>query len=117
MNKYKVSRKQDRTWNNTIFDSKKEMCRYITLRKKELRNEIQNLELQPKFVLQEKFRFQGKGIREISYKADFRYIENDRIYIEDVKGYKTEIYKLKIKMFYSKYRDELESGKWIFREV
>ena len=38
------------------------------------------------------------GISVCTYKADFTYIENGESITEDVKGYKTAIYKLKKKL-------------------
>lgn len=82
------------------FDSKREANRYIELKLLERAGEIKNLELQPKFVLQPKYRKNGKGIREIAYIADFRYFDNrlDKLVVEDVKGVKTEVYRLKKKI-------------------
>ena len=65
------------------------------------------LELQPKFVLQDKFRTkEWEAIREISYIADF-YIEYewDRYYI-DSKWHKDNLFKLKYKMWLKRYGDE-----------
>ena len=61
---------------------------------------IKDLEQQPKLLLQEKFKFQGKAIRKINYIADFGYYDNEKkkFVIDDTKGYRTDIYKLKIKL-------------------
>lgn len=74
------------------FASKKEMRRYAQLKLLERAGEIENLELQPRFVLIPK-------PNKISYYADFKYTENGKEVIEDVKGYETQIFKLKHKMF------------------
>jgi len=68
------------------FDSMKEGRRYNELKLLERGGEIQNLELQPRFVLQESFKREGKTHRKIEYVADFRYIENGREIVEDVKS-------------------------------
>ena len=82
------------------FDSKKEAARYIELKAMEKAGDISGLELQPKFQLQAKYKNgDGKGIREVSYIADFQYKQDGQIIVEDVKGVKTEVYKLKKKMF------------------
>ena len=89
------------------FDSKKEANRYCELRLLEMSGKIKDLQLQYRFVLQPSFRKNGKTIREISYVADFVYLdlERNKNIIEDVKGYKTEGYKLKKKIFEYKFPD------------
>ena len=83
------------------FDSKRESDRYVELKLLERCGKIKDLELQHKFVLQPSFKKNGKTIRAITYIADFTYfdLERMRIVVEDVKGYKTEVYRLKKKMF------------------
>ena len=89
------------------FPSKKEGNRYLELKLLQRAGEISNLELQPKFILQESFKKKGKTYREISYIADFKYIENGQVVVEDVKSEvtKTKVYELKKKMFEYKYPD------------
>lgn len=41
----------------------------------------------------------------IEYIADFKYIENGKIIVEDVKGIQTDVFKLKHKLFEKKYPD------------
>ena len=91
------------------FDSKKEATRYSQLKILEKAGLIKNLELQKVFELQEGFKLNGKSYRKITYVADFYYYDNHlkRYVVEDVKGYKTEVYKLKKKMFMYKYQVEL----------
>ena len=93
------------------FDSKKEAKRYKELRMLEKAGKIKDLTLQPVFLLQEGFYYQGKAIRQITYRADFEYIENGKRVVEDVKGFKTDVYKLKKKLFLKKYPDI------VFREI
>lgn len=81
------------------FDSKKEANRYLELKLKERAGEIQNLELQPEFELQPKFRKNGVTFRAIKYRADFKYTDHGKTVIEDVKGMKTDVYKIKRKLF------------------
>lgn len=77
------------------FDSSKEARRYTELRLMERAGKIKNLELQVPFELLPKC---GKN-RAVKYVADFVYIdENGKKIVEDVKGYRTEVYKLKKKM-------------------
>lgn len=99
--------------NGIKFDSKKEARRYKELKILEKADEIKSLELQPRFLLQEKFKYNGKTIRKIEYVADFRYIdEKGNTIVEDVKGMKTEVYKIKKKIFLKKYGENL-----IFKEI
>lgn len=58
-----------------VFDSTKEAKRYKELKLLERAGEINNLELQPHFLLQESFRKNNKTYRKIEYVADFKYIE------------------------------------------
>lgn len=88
------------------FDSEMESHYYLYL--KELKEEgmVVDFELQPAFILQEGFIKDGKKIRPITYKADFKvtYIDGHTEVI-DVKGKMTEEFKLKRKMLLYKYRD------------
>lgn len=93
------------------FDSAKESKRYANLKLLERAGVIENLKLQPRFLLQEGFTYNGHKERKIEYVADFQYERNGQTIVEDVKGMKTEVYKLKRKLFLYKYRDI------VFREV
>jgi hypothetical protein len=66
-----------------------------------------NLELQPRFLLQDGFSKNKNRYRKIEYVADFQYIENNKVIVEDVKGMQTEVFKIKRKLFEKKY-PELE---------
>lgn len=95
-------------YNGITFDSKKEMNRYIELLKMHEEGKINDLELQPSFVLQPSFKKNGKTYRAIKYIADFKYIDmqTKQIVIEDVKASPkmlTDVYKLKKKLFECKY--------------
>ena len=91
---------------NIKFDSKAEANRYIELKMLEKARKISDLELQPKFILQEKYiNNKGEKIRAITYKADFCYLEGNKIIVEDVKGVETKEFKIKRKRFENKYRD------------
>ena len=87
------------------FDSMAEGKRYKELKLLQRAGIIKELELQPKFLLQESFKKNGKTYRKIEYIADFKYIENGKVIIEDVKGKETEVFKIKHKLFEYKYRD------------
>ena len=95
---------------NIKFDSKKEANYYLKLKVLEKSGVIINLELQKEYLLQESFKINKKTRRKITYKADFTYFStlDDKIHVVDVKGFKTEIYKLKKKLFEYKYGIEIE---------
>lgn len=59
----------------------------------------EDIELQPKFLLQDKFKQDGKFIKPIHDIADFRVGTN----VYDVKGHPTETFKIKAKLFKTKY--------------
>lgn len=86
-----------------VFDSIAESKRYKELALLEQAGQIKGLKLQPKFLLQEGFKKNGKTYRKIEYIADFMYIENGKVIIEDVKGMETDVFKLKRKLFEYKY--------------
>lgn len=90
------------------FDSQAEAARYVELRLLLNAGIISNLELQPKYVLVAKFTTRsGEKIRELSYVADFRYVDGPtgKTIVEDVKGMKTEVYKIKKKLLLWRYPD------------
>lgn len=98
MNKYRTAPKAARTMDGIVFDSKAEMVRYCSLRIMERAGLIADLELQPQFVLLEGFRHPEHGrMSAIRYRADFRYREakTGKIIVEDVKGARTDVYRIK----------------------
>lgn len=95
-----------------VFDSLKEANRYCELKMLVKAKAISDLQLQPKFILQEGFEHKAWGKqRPITYIADFYYKENGKPVVEDVKGMRTEVYKIKKKLLLHKY-PEID-----FREV
>lgn len=86
------------------YDSKKEHKRSLQLKQLQKERKISKLEEQKVFVLQESFKNnQNKTIRAIKYIVDYYYIENGIKVAEDVKGFKTDVYKIKAKLFQKKY--------------
>lgn len=87
------------------FDSKLEAKRYQELKLLQELGLIKDLKLQPKFELMPKFTKNGKTYRQTSYIADFCYfsVKDNKTIIEDVKGFKTDVYALKKKIFEFKY--------------
>lgn len=88
------------------FDSNRECQRYIELKMMLKAGFIENLELQKRFVLQEGYTFHGRKIQPITYIADFVYFDKEKqeTVVEDVKGVKTEVYKIKKKLFEYRYK-------------
>ena len=88
--------------NGEHFDSMKEAARYQELKLLERAGEIRELKRQVPFVVIPAQRDEkGKVIeREVKYIADFTYIEKGKLVrtVEDVKGMRTEVYKIKRKL-------------------
>ena len=95
--------------NGIVFDSKKEAERYYELMLLQKAGEISNLELQKEFLLLPA----ENGEKAVKYIADFVYIENGKMIVEDVKGVRTQAYIIKRKLFKHKYCSDYV----IFREV
>lgn len=70
------------------FDSVKEHRRYIELKARSQRGEIQELKCQVKFELAPKVKIEGEKRAKpaLRYFADFTYIENGVLVVEDVKS-------------------------------
>lgn len=78
-----------------VFDSKHEAKRYQELRLLEQAWEITNLRLQVPYILFPK----SKHGRALKYIADFTYNDrNGQLIVEDAKGVKTPVYRLKRRM-------------------
>lgn len=89
-----------------VFDSIREARRYQELKLLQKVGKISELELQPRYELIPKYKKNNKTIRKTEYVADFRYKdEKGNIVVEDVKGTKTELYKLKKKLLEYLYKD------------
>jgi hypothetical protein len=91
---------------NINFSSKREANRYVELKLLQKAGLISNLSLQPEFMLQPGFEKNGKRYRPIRYIADFRYFdERGNDIVEDTKGVRTKVYRLKKKLFEYRYRN------------
>lgn len=87
-----------------VFASKKEAARYAELKLLERAGIISDLELQKRFELIPSQRIDGKVVeRPCYYVCDFAYCEGGKQVIEDAKGMKTEVYKIKKKLMLYKY--------------
>lgn len=104
MNKYHAKKT---VYDGITFDSKHEAERYAFLKTLEKAGKIYDLRRQVSFVLQPSFLHNGKLIREITYRADFVYMQNGRMIVEDAKGMKTQLYQVKKKMFLNRYGFEI----------
>lgn len=81
------------------FDSRKEANRYQELKLLERMGEISDLRRQVKYELIPVQRIEGKlAERACSYVADFVYLENGKLVVEDTKGYRTPDYIIKRKL-------------------
>lgn len=90
------------------FDSKKERNRYIELKKLEGFGIIKDLKTQVPFLLIDTIKYKGKTYRKTFYYADFTYILDGKLIVEDVKSEitrKDSVYRLKIKMLLDKYKN------------
>lgn len=96
-----------------VFDSKKEARRYSELLLLEKAGAIQNLQTQVKYILIpsqyetfERYSKTGKRLKdgrrciekECAYIADFTYIKDGALVVEDTKGFRTTEYIIKRKM-------------------
>lgn len=83
------------------FDSKAESVRYAELRLREQAGEISNLRCQVKFPIA------VNGVHVCDYIADFTYYADGQFVVEDVKGMKTPVYRLKKKLTEAIYKFEI----------
>lgn len=90
-----------------IFDSTGEAEAYRMLKQWEQAGAITHLELQPRYLLQAPV----GGRRAVYYQADFRYIREGRSVTVDFKGFRTPVYRLKLKLFLARNPD-LQFEEW-----
>lgn len=89
------------TYQGLTFDSKKEFEYYLILKDKEKRELVFNIKRQVPLEIQPAFTDKsGVKHRAIIYKADFVYTDrvSGKVKYIDVKGFRTEVYKLKKKL-------------------
>lgn len=87
------------------FASKKEAAYFDQLKLLKIAGAITNLEVHPRFPLV------VNGIKVGTYTPDFRYTEDGKSVVVEVKGYRTEAYALRVKVFKALYPE------LIFKEV
>lgn len=86
-----------------LFDSKREYNRWCELRLLERSGIICNLQRQVKFRLIDSQKTPERTERPCDYIADFVYYENGKRVVEDCKGMRTDVYKIKRKLMLEKY--------------
>ena len=88
------------------FDSKIEAKYYSHLLERANDGEIGHFIIQPRYLLQESFKKNGKHFRKIEYVADFEVINLDgTIEVIDIKGQIMPVFALKKKLFERLYPD------------
>jgi len=83
------------------FDSKAEARRYQELKLLEQAGEISDLEIHPRYEII------INGVKVCNYIADFRYMSDGEQVVEDVKGVKTAVYRLKNKLMLAVHNIEI----------
>lgn len=86
------------------FDSKKEAVRWLQLVAMQNAGKISFLQTQKSYTLE------VNGVLICRYRADFVYIENEKTIVEDCKGFKTDVYKLKKKLMLAIYGIEIRES-------
>jgi len=85
------------------FASKREAKRYRELKLLERAEAIRDLEIQPVFPINAVNPENGEVIQVGVYRADFRYRDDGRVVVEDVKGMRTVVYRLKKRLVEAQY--------------
>lgn len=115
--------KKNRTYNGVTYDSLTEL-RFLQeyIEPKIKSGEILSYERQVEYVLQNKFKYNGKTILPIKYRSDFNVIWSDgTLQVFDVKGNPDSMSLLKRKMMWAKYPEtnltficrNLKYGGWV----
>lgn len=93
------------TVDGITFDSRREADRYLVLKGLEEDGAIENLRRQVRYELVPAFDVDGRHYRPVFYVADFVYIDGEtgKEVVEDVKGMRTDVYRLKSKLFARRY--------------
>lgn len=93
------------TVDGITFDSKREADRYLVLKGMEEDGLISDLRRQVRYELVPAFDVDGRHYRPVYYVADFVYVDKEtgKTVVEDVKGMRTDVYRLKSKLFARRY--------------
>lgn len=97
-------------YDGRTFDSIAEAERYILLKDAVRRGIISGLEMQVPFeIVPADTGADGKKLRALKYVADFTYYDmHGHLHVEDVKGVRTAVYKLKKRLMWHIYRIDIE---------
>lgn len=97
-------------YNGRTFDSIAEAERYILLKDAVRRGIISGLEMQVPFeIIPADTGADGKKLRALKYIADFTYYDRmGKLHVEDVKGVRTAVYKLKKRLMWQVHRIAIE---------
>lgn len=87
-----------------IFDSKREAKRYTVLKRMEADGDISNL------TLQVPYQITINGVKVCKYVSDFEYVRNGEKVVEDCKGMRTAVYRLKKKLMKAVHGIEIEES-------
>ena len=98
MNKYRAQKQGG-------YHSKREHKRALELKELESSGLISNLREQVPFELVPSY---PKQQRAINYIADFTYVEDGETIVEDVKGFRTPLYKIKKKLLWHVHRIKIK---------
>ena len=93
------------TVNGITFDSRREAGRYLVLKSMEEDGAIEDLRRQVRYELVPAFDVDGRHYRPVYYVADYVYVDKEtgKEVVEDVKGMRTDVYRLKSKLFARRY--------------
>lgn len=107
--KYNVSPKEQRMYYGILFASQDEANEYLYARSQLESGRIRELILYKKFLLQEAFTdANGKHHQDIEYETDFYFydVRQKRYRVVDTKGFKTDVFRIKQKLFNFKYKEK-----------
>lgn len=88
-----------------VFDSRREANRYLVLKGMEEDGTVEDLRRQVRYELVPASDVDGRHYRPVYYVADFVYVDKEtgKEVVEDVKGMRTDVYRLKSKLFAKRY--------------
>lgn len=103
-NKYHAKKVE---FDGMVFDSMKEAVRWRELVLEQRAGAIKDLRRQVKYELIPAHKGAVRNERACTYIADFTYCRGDEFIVEDVKGVRTEVYKIKRKLMLDRYGIEI----------
>lgn len=106
-NGYQYNKVPKRYSDGFKFDSKAEENYYYYLKASVKNKRIKSFEMKKKYILLDKFKHPktGKMIRAVTYTPDFEVTHLDgSVEVIDIKGFKTDVFKIKMKLFMDRYK-------------